>query len=186
MPYTTQCRPSQPPQRPCVAHHLEFTSQPELCPQHIFAVQPHSDVHNALHCLPMHSERKESQLALLAHAAAEIPWEMLHVVPPAPLLSWADSPSPNKIPRHADSTAPPRPDIPLGVEEHFLVTPSNMVSSTGPKAHLIFPSRCYFGEKVALYFAWLGWYTCLLGIAAAVGTVVFVAGITVFSSSQVR
>ncbi|KFQ78024.1 Anoctamin-9, partial [Phaethon lepturus] len=45
--------------------------------------------------------------------------------------------------------------------------------------------RCYFGEKVALYFAWLGWYTYLLGIAAAVGLVVFVAGITVFNSSQV-
>ncbi|NWI59127.1 ANO9 protein, partial [Calyptomena viridis] len=45
--------------------------------------------------------------------------------------------------------------------------------------------RCYFGEKVALYFAWLGWYTCLLGVAALAGVVTFVAGITVFSSSQV-
>ncbi|XP_010709181.1 anoctamin-9 [Meleagris gallopavo] len=45
--------------------------------------------------------------------------------------------------------------------------------------------RCYFGEKVALYFAWLGWYTYLLGFAAAVGLMVFVAGITVFNSSQV-
>ncbi|NXR01799.1 ANO9 protein, partial [Sagittarius serpentarius] len=45
--------------------------------------------------------------------------------------------------------------------------------------------RCYFGEKVALYFAWLGWYTYLLRIAAVVGLVVFVAGVTVFSSSQV-
>ncbi|NXN46892.1 ANO9 protein, partial [Rhinoptilus africanus] len=45
--------------------------------------------------------------------------------------------------------------------------------------------RCYFGEKVALYFTWLGWYTYLLGIAAAAGLVVFVAGITVFNSSQV-
>ncbi|KAM9606713.1 LOW QUALITY PROTEIN: anoctamin-9 [Morphnus guianensis] len=45
--------------------------------------------------------------------------------------------------------------------------------------------RCYFGEKVALYFAWLGWYTYLLGIAAVAGLVVFVAGITVFNSSQV-
>ncbi|XP_075281836.1 anoctamin-9 [Opisthocomus hoazin] len=45
--------------------------------------------------------------------------------------------------------------------------------------------RCYFGEKVALYFAWLGWYTYLLGFAAVVGLVVFVAGITGFNSSQV-
>ncbi|NXY21990.1 ANO9 protein, partial [Atrichornis clamosus] len=45
--------------------------------------------------------------------------------------------------------------------------------------------RCYFGEKVALYFAWLGWYTYLLGFAAFFGTVTFVAGITLFSSSQV-
>ncbi|NXN14544.1 ANO9 protein, partial [Indicator maculatus] len=45
--------------------------------------------------------------------------------------------------------------------------------------------RCYFGEKVALYFAWLGWYTRLLGIAALAGSVVFISGITIFSSSQV-
>ncbi|NXD83651.1 ANO9 protein, partial [Halcyon senegalensis] len=45
--------------------------------------------------------------------------------------------------------------------------------------------RCYFGEKVALYFAWLGWYTYLLGIAAVAGVVVFVIGITYFSFSQV-
>ncbi|NXH17292.1 ANO9 protein, partial [Bucco capensis] len=45
--------------------------------------------------------------------------------------------------------------------------------------------RCYFGEKVALYFAWLGWYTRLLGIAAVAGLLVFVSGITIFSSSQV-
>ncbi|NXT19822.1 ANO9 protein, partial [Syrrhaptes paradoxus] len=45
--------------------------------------------------------------------------------------------------------------------------------------------RGYFGEKVALYFAWLGWYTYLLGFAAVAGLVVFVAGITVLSSSQV-
>ncbi|XP_054053689.1 anoctamin-9 [Rissa tridactyla] len=45
--------------------------------------------------------------------------------------------------------------------------------------------RCYFGEKVALYFAWLGWYTYLLGFAAVAGLLVFVTGITVFNSSQV-
>ncbi|NXU19117.1 ANO9 protein, partial [Pardalotus punctatus] len=45
--------------------------------------------------------------------------------------------------------------------------------------------RCYFGEKVALYFAWLGWYTYLLAFAALAGLVTVVAGTTVFSSSQV-
>ncbi|NWW04061.1 ANO9 protein, partial [Oreocharis arfaki] len=45
--------------------------------------------------------------------------------------------------------------------------------------------RCYFGEKVALYFAWLGWYTYLLIFAAVAGLVTVVAGSTVFSSSQV-
>lgn len=72
------------------------------------------------------------------------------------------------------------------MEEHFLASPNNVVSSSCYKPHLTFPSRCYFGEKVALYFAWLGWYTYLLGIAAVAGLVVFMAGITVFNSSQVR
>ncbi|NXQ32384.1 ANO9 protein, partial [Alaudala cheleensis] len=45
--------------------------------------------------------------------------------------------------------------------------------------------RCYFGEKVALYFAWLGWYTYLLIFAAAAGLATVTAGAIVFSSSQV-
>ncbi|XP_015486122.1 anoctamin-9 [Parus major] len=45
--------------------------------------------------------------------------------------------------------------------------------------------RCYFGEKVALYFAWLGWYTYLLVFAALAGLATVAAGATVFSSSQV-
>ncbi|XP_054856935.1 anoctamin-7-like [Eublepharis macularius] len=36
--------------------------------------------------------------------------------------------------------------------------------------------REYFGEKVAIYFAWLGFYTAWLLPAAAVGTFVFLAG----------
>ncbi|XP_044096845.1 anoctamin-7 [Neovison vison] len=36
--------------------------------------------------------------------------------------------------------------------------------------------RSYFGEKVALYFAWLGFYTGWLLPAAAVGTLVFLVG----------
>ncbi|XP_065266305.1 anoctamin-7 [Emys orbicularis] len=37
--------------------------------------------------------------------------------------------------------------------------------------------RRYFGEKIALYFAWLGFYTGWLLPAAVVGTLVFIAGI---------
>ncbi|XP_066493421.1 anoctamin-7-like [Tiliqua scincoides] len=37
--------------------------------------------------------------------------------------------------------------------------------------------REYFGEKVAIYFAWLGFYTAWLLPAAAVGTFVFLSGL---------
>uniref|UniRef100_A0A8C6YLM3 Anoctamin n=1 Tax=Nothoprocta perdicaria TaxID=30464 RepID=A0A8C6YLM3_NOTPE len=60
------------------------------------------------------------------------------------------------------------------------------VPSTRSEAYLTpgFLPRGYFGEKVALYFAWLGWYTYLLGIASVFGMLIFVIGITVLSSSQ--
>ncbi|XP_076971341.1 anoctamin-9 isoform X2 [Tamandua tetradactyla] len=45
--------------------------------------------------------------------------------------------------------------------------------------------RDYFGEKVALYFAWLGWYTTMLVPAAVVGLVVFLSGFSLFTSSQI-
>ncbi|XP_006877072.1 PREDICTED: anoctamin-9 [Chrysochloris asiatica] len=45
--------------------------------------------------------------------------------------------------------------------------------------------RNYFGEKVALYFAWLGWYTCMLMIAAAVGLLIFLSGFAHFNASQI-
>uniref|UniRef100_A0A8C5R0H2 Anoctamin n=1 Tax=Leptobrachium leishanense TaxID=445787 RepID=A0A8C5R0H2_9ANUR len=45
--------------------------------------------------------------------------------------------------------------------------------------------REYFGEKVALYFAWLGWYTIMLFPAAIVGLVVFLYGFVHFNSSLI-
>ncbi|XP_027622487.1 anoctamin-9 [Tupaia chinensis] len=45
--------------------------------------------------------------------------------------------------------------------------------------------RNYFGEKVALYFAWLGWYTYMLVPAAVVGLVVFLSGFALFDASQI-
>ncbi|EDL17995.1 Trp53 inducible protein 5, isoform CRA_b, partial [Mus musculus] len=43
----------------------------------------------------------------------------------------------------------------------------------------------YFGEKVALYFTWLGWYTYMLVPAAVVGLIVFLSGFALFDSSQI-
>ncbi|KAK3510089.1 hypothetical protein QTP70_026819 [Hemibagrus guttatus] len=41
----------------------------------------------------------------------------------------------------------------------------------------------YFGEKVALYFLWLGWYTRLLIPAAIIGVVVFLYALAFFDSN---
>ncbi|XP_072305572.1 anoctamin-7 [Eucyclogobius newberryi] len=43
--------------------------------------------------------------------------------------------------------------------------------------------REYFGEKIALYFAWLGFYTAWLLPAAVVGTLVFVSGVMTMGSN---
>uniref|UniRef100_A0A2K6ESW5 Anoctamin n=1 Tax=Propithecus coquereli TaxID=379532 RepID=A0A2K6ESW5_PROCO len=45
--------------------------------------------------------------------------------------------------------------------------------------------RLYFGEKIGLYFAWLGWYTGMLIPAAAVGLCVFFYGLLTMNKSQV-
>nr|XP_035954110.1 anoctamin-9 isoform X1 [Halichoerus grypus] len=45
--------------------------------------------------------------------------------------------------------------------------------------------RDYFGEKVALYFAWLGWYTYMLVPAAVVGLIIFLSGFSLFNASQI-
>ncbi|KAJ3594303.1 hypothetical protein NHX12_006634 [Muraenolepis orangiensis] len=43
--------------------------------------------------------------------------------------------------------------------------------------------KSYFGEKVALYYLWLGWYTMLLVPAAILGLVVFLYGLAFFNSN---
>lgn len=43
--------------------------------------------------------------------------------------------------------------------------------------------REYFGEKIAIYFAWLGFYTAWLLPAAAVGSVVFISGLVTMGSN---
>lgn len=43
--------------------------------------------------------------------------------------------------------------------------------------------RNYLGEKVALYFLWLGWYTFLLIPASVIGIIVFLYGLAFYSTS---
>ncbi|XP_041852233.1 anoctamin-9 [Melanotaenia boesemani] len=43
--------------------------------------------------------------------------------------------------------------------------------------------RDYFGEKVALYYLWLGWYTYLLIPPALIGIFVFLYGLSFFNTS---
>jgi len=45
--------------------------------------------------------------------------------------------------------------------------------------------REYFGEKVALYFAFLGFYTSWLWSASIVGIIVFIFGLAYASSALV-
>ncbi|KAM3859281.1 anoctamin-4-like isoform 2-T2 [Diretmus argenteus] len=45
--------------------------------------------------------------------------------------------------------------------------------------------RRYFGEKIGLYFAWLGWYTGMLFPAALVGLLVFLYGMFTLEHCQV-
>ena len=45
--------------------------------------------------------------------------------------------------------------------------------------------RLYFGEKIAIYFAWLGFYTGWLLPAAVVGVFVFLYGVLTMSSNAV-
>ncbi|XP_058842183.1 anoctamin-4-like isoform X3 [Acipenser ruthenus] len=45
--------------------------------------------------------------------------------------------------------------------------------------------RQYFGEKIGLYFAWLGWYTGMLFPAAFVGLLVFLYGVFTLDYCQV-
>ncbi|XP_026992898.1 anoctamin-9 isoform X1 [Tachysurus fulvidraco] len=45
--------------------------------------------------------------------------------------------------------------------------------------------RDYFGEKIALYFLWLGWYTRMLIPAAVIGIVVFLYALAFFDSNPI-
>ena len=45
--------------------------------------------------------------------------------------------------------------------------------------------RVYFGEKIGLYFAWLGFYTYTLILPSIVGLIVFIYGLWTINSDIV-
>ncbi|CAK6961993.1 anoctamin-9 [Scomber scombrus] len=51
------------------------------------------------------------------------------------------------------------------------------------KSNITQATRCYFGEKVALYYLWLSWYTKMLIPAAVLGIVLFLYGLAFFKTS---
>ena len=48
-----------------------------------------------------------------------------------------------------------------------------------------FPLRQYFGEKVGLYFCWLGFYTSWLIVPSVVGVICFIYGVLTFNSNEI-
>lgn len=46
--------------------------------------------------------------------------------------------------------------------------------------------RKYYGEKIGIYFAWLGFYTEMLFFAAIVGTFCFVYGFLTYDDNEWR
>ena len=53
--------------------------------------------------------------------------------------------------------------------------------------NFIFPfNRKYYGEKIGIYFAWLGFYTEMLFLAAVVGTICFAYGYLTYNENQWR
>ena len=47
-------------------------------------------------------------------------------------------------------------------------------------------NRKYYGEKIGVYFAWLGFYTEMLFFAAIVGLICFLYGLFTFDENVTR
>lgn len=47
-------------------------------------------------------------------------------------------------------------------------------------------NRKYYGEKIGIYFAWLGFYTEMLFFAAIVGTICFIYGFLTYDDNEWR
>lgn len=50
----------------------------------------------------------------------------------------------------------------------------------------LFACRKYYGEKIGIYFAWLGFYTEMLFLAAVVGLICFIYGVLSYDDNITR
>lgn len=50
----------------------------------------------------------------------------------------------------------------------------------------VFCHRKYYGEKIGIYFAWLGFYTEMLFFAAVMGVICFVYGVLSYEDNITR
>lgn len=81
-----------------------------------------------------------------------------------------------------------RQDLKTVVVSALYLLNSSLVAG-GLTARLLvsFPSdRKYYGEKIGIYFAWLGFYTEMLLFAAVVGAMCFVYGFLTYGDNQWR
>ena len=51
---------------------------------------------------------------------------------------------------------------------------------------LFFSSRNYYGSKIAMYFAWLGFYTQMLVVPSIIGLIIFIYGVAYMDDSYPR
>lgn len=50
----------------------------------------------------------------------------------------------------------------------------------------LYACRKYYGEKIGIYFAWLGFYTEMLFLAAVVGLICFIYGVLSYDDNITR
>ena len=67
-----------------------------------------------------------------------------------------------------------------------LKSPVLSVSSIRKCWIIIFSSRNYYGSKIAMYFAWLGFYTQMLVVPSIIGLIIFIYGVAYMDDSYPR
>lgn len=67
-----------------------------------------------------------------------------------------------------------------------LVDPTTIPSLQKPERPSWLVCRKYYGERIGIYFAWLGFYTEMLFLAATVGFLCFIYGLSKYTNNETR